>query len=76
MPAIPTSCSRCGASLEPGFIRDKTDHGVERLRWVEGRPERGFLGGVKLRGRQQRDLQALRCSSCGYIELYATDTAG
>ena len=76
MPMAPSNCSRCGASLEPGFIRDKTDRGVGRARWVEGEPEKSFLGGYKLRGKTQHDVQAFRCSSCGHLELYANDATG
>ncbi len=76
MQMAPSNCSSCGASLEPGLIQDKTDHGVGRARWIEGAPEKSFLGGLKLRGKNKYDIRAFRCSSCGHLELYADETVG
>jgi hypothetical protein len=57
--------------MEPGFIPDATYGGTLPMRWVEGVPEKSFLGGLKLRGKKQHPVTADRCRSCGYLELYA-----
>jgi hypothetical protein len=40
--------------------------------WVAGVPKKGWIGGVKLKGRRMSDITTYRCTSCGYLESYAT----
>ncbi|MDQ6635047.1 MAG: hypothetical protein M3Z10_09875 [Gemmatimonadota bacterium] len=40
--------------------------------WAPGEPvRRRFVGGIKSNPKEQLPITALRCSKCGYIELYA-----
>ncbi len=55
--------------MQRGFILDYPDRRV--LRWVSGKPESGFLGIVKIRGKEQRFIETFRCATCGYLESYA-----
>jgi predicted nucleic-acid-binding Zn-ribbon protein len=68
-------CSKCGNSMEAGFI---VDHGhanspqVET--WVEGEPRKSFWSGLKISDRLQLPVTTYRCQTCGYLEAYAVDT--
>ena len=69
MPA--PKCLSCAKSLEQGFLQDHGHAANYDAAWVAGPPERGFLGGVKLRGRTRLGVLALRCTNCGLLHLYA-----
>ena len=65
-------CPKCAAAMAPGFIIDKGDNGsVSAPEWAEGKPERSFWTGVKLRGRERHPVTTFRCTACGYLESYA-----
>lgn len=68
--AEPT-CPKCRAEMEPGFLVDHTYGESSASEWVEGPIEASFWTGVKLRGRERRRVETLRCTGCGYVELYA-----
>ena len=38
----------------------------------EGPPEKSFWTGTKTRGKKQVQVLTYRCSSCGYLESYAS----
>lgn len=65
------TCPKCNSPMEEGFILD-SNHG-ERLvsHWVEGKPEKGFFWGIKVKGRRQLEVMAMRCTVCGFLESYA-----
>jgi hypothetical protein len=42
------------------------------LDWIAHVLEDGWIGGVKLKGRRALDITTYRCTSCGYLESYAT----
>jgi len=42
--------------------------------WVSGSPEKSFLTGTKVKGKEQYTIQSYRCLSCGYLESYARST--
>ena len=42
-------------------------------RWVEGKPEKTFIGAVAFSDRQNYHISAFRCDHCGYLEFYAVD---
>lgn len=44
---------------------------VRPSEWVDGPLEKGWLGGLKLFGKQTFVIKGYRCTSCGYPELYA-----
>jgi hypothetical protein len=65
------TCGKCGGRMEEGFVKDDADNTVTIGVWVQGRPERSFWTGLKLRGRRRIAIAAMRCDRCGYVELYA-----
>jgi hypothetical protein len=71
MHAMPQRCPQCSGSLKEGFVRDLRDRRADSAFWVEGPIERSFFLGVRLRGRRKAEITALRCDSCGRLELFA-----
>jgi predicted nucleic-acid-binding Zn-ribbon protein len=71
MPDVFIVCPKCDATMERGFILDVTDAGKRVSEWVNGAPEYGFFGGLKIEDREQHEVTAYRCVRCGYIEFYA-----
>ena len=69
-------CPKCGRQQARGFVLDRRHHSVNDVsKWVEGEPRRSFWTGMGLKGRRVYAIQAQRCDSCGYVELYAPATA-
>jgi hypothetical protein len=68
--AVP-KCSSCGKALEEGWLQDHGHGANYTTAWVAGAPEKSFVGGAKVRGRQRLRVFALRCPSCGLLHLYA-----
>lgn len=69
---LPTTCPKCAARMEEGFVLDHTQHaGYAQAAWIEGPPTRSFWTGVKIKGREQHPVTTLRCATCGYLESYA-----
>jgi hypothetical protein len=65
-------CSKCGNSMEPGFIVDHGHYNYTQVEtWVEGEPKTSYWSGLKISGRQQLPVTTYRCQSCGYLEAYA-----
>jgi hypothetical protein len=73
MPPNPKSCPKCAKQMEDGFLLDGDQGGPFQGNWAEGKPAFGWFGGLKVFGRVQRPITAFRCTSCGYVELYAID---
>jgi predicted RNA-binding Zn-ribbon protein involved in translation (DUF1610 family) len=69
---VMSSCPKCGAPMEEGFIVDAFDR-VQRVvsTWVEGAPEKSLWNGVRLRGKRRIGTKTFRCTKCGYLESYA-----
>ena len=68
------ACPRCGKRMDEGFILGKgvSDRGYGlTTSWVEGRPQRSFWTGLKLKGRRVLATSTYRCTGCGYLETYA-----
>lgn len=57
--------------MQVGFIADRTDVEVTVSQWMAGKPERSFLTGTKVRGKETRDIRTYRCTQCGFLESYA-----
>ena len=65
--AVPR-CNACGKALEDGFLHS---HGQSyTTTWVGGPVEKKW-GMISLKGRPRLRVFALRCVSCGLIQLYA-----
>ena len=66
-------CPKCRSGMEQGFVLDNT-HGVRVVsRWVPGAPRKSFWVGTALPDEELVPIGAYRCTSCGYLELYARD---
>jgi len=58
--------------MEEGFLGDEGRGSRELVTWVEGKLELGiFLHPKNLGNRIRLPVNALRCTKCGYLELYA-----
>ena len=65
-------CPKCGRQQEQGFVLDRRRHSAaDSAKWVEGEPQRSFWFGLDLKDRGIYAIEAQRCASCGYVELYA-----
>lgn len=67
------TCPKCEGAMEAGFIPDVSYGAVLRTAWLEGVPEKGLLGSLKMRGKRRIEITTLRCTSCGYLESYARE---
>ena len=67
-------CSKCSGTMQIGFLADRTYGAVVAAAWVEGVPEKKWIGGVKLADKRAYLLDMWRCASCGYLESYANRT--
>jgi predicted nucleic-acid-binding Zn-ribbon protein len=64
------ACPKCNCQMEQGFIVDM-GHAVRLVsKWAPGVPRKAFLYKTK-KPEYELPLGAFRCSSCGYVELYA-----
>ncbi|HEX5724126.1 MAG TPA: PF20097 family protein [Longimicrobiaceae bacterium] len=66
-----TRCPKCGSKMEAGFVLEVDGGSAKPARWVEGMPERSFWTGIRLKGRAQIPITAMRCVRCGFLEQYA-----
>ena len=64
-------CPKCKGDMQAGFIPDFTYGSVQASKWVEGDPEKNWVGNVKTSGRLTVAVSAERCTRCGFLELYA-----
>jgi hypothetical protein len=74
------TCPKCNGQMEEGFIVDERHRFYRKVStWVQGRPERSFMTGVRLSGKRTFETKrmfettAFRCTECGYLESYAID---
>jgi predicted nucleic-acid-binding Zn-ribbon protein len=64
-------CPRCQGTMERGYIVDEGYGKKVVSSWASGQPERSIWTGLKLRGKEKRDVTTFRCRRCGYLESYA-----
>lgn len=57
--------------MEGGFVAERNNSLSLPLLWVAGAVRWSLFGGVKLRGRRQLYIATMRCTDCGFLELYA-----
>ena len=67
MPDVSIVCPKCDAAMKEGYILDEG----AVTKWVDGPPEYGLLGGLKVFGHEMHKVKAYRCVKCNYLELYA-----
>ena len=66
------TCPKCGKAMQRGHLPDVAHGQVLQGTWASGDPEpRTFIGGIKWKRKEQVPLTAYRCTSCGFVELYA-----
>jgi hypothetical protein len=53
-----------------GFVIDETHGSKSVSTWMEGAPDRSWLG-LKTKGKAKHEIQTFRCSRCGLLESYA-----
>jgi predicted nucleic-acid-binding Zn-ribbon protein len=75
-----TACPKCEQPMQEGFVLDTDAEllGIGRGvvgQWVEGPIEYGVFGGLKYRNKRSLPITALRCRSCGYLEIYVRNEA-
>lgn len=68
--AAKTACPKCRGKMERGFVLDYTYGARVASTWIEGAPEQGWTG-VRVRGKKSLQIEADRCTSCGFLEFYA-----
>jgi hypothetical protein len=67
-------CPKCNESMVQGFMLDRGHSNLIQVgTWAEGPPKKSFWGNIKLPKSKSIPIGAFRCSSCGYVELYALD---
>ena len=64
-------CLRCDVEMETGYILDASYAMFRVPTWVAGESERSVFSGIKVRGKEQRQLVTFRCPTCGLLESHA-----
>jgi hypothetical protein len=58
--------------MEQGFLLEQRDGNLKDVtEWIEGVPEKGWFGHVKVKHKRQLAVETWRCGRCGYLESYA-----
>ncbi len=57
--------------MHEGYLLDVTYGNRNPVFWVEGPPEPSPWVGLKLKGREVRQVETYRCTRCGYLQSYA-----
>ena len=71
MKKINPKCPECGASMDTGYVIDRSQNSIKPATWIAGKPERNWLTGTKIKGKVQHEVEALRCKRCGLLKFYA-----
>jgi predicted nucleic-acid-binding Zn-ribbon protein len=68
-------CPKCHNQMEQGAILDHLPGGARILGWVKGVPRKSWWRGIYS---EVTDIPigSFRCTTCGYLELYARDEFG
>lgn len=68
----PHECPYCRVTMDEGLVIDRQHHGRPGPQtWAEGPLEKSFWTGVKLKGKQQFEVQTWRCPDCGFLASFA-----
>jgi hypothetical protein len=66
--------------MRAGYLLDKTQPSAfysqgENLEWIAGEAGKKsfWRQGVRLAGKERRNVVTYRCAGCGYLESYAVD---
>lgn len=65
-------CPKCDAEMVSGHLLDRffLERAAKTVQWVEGERVPSFTG-VQPGGEGQLEVDAYRCTECGFVELYA-----
>jgi hypothetical protein len=67
-------CPACRVTMQEGFVIDVGHNGrLLVTEWIEGRPEKGFVGGLKVKGRRRLQTVTFRCPKCGWLIWFAPE---
>ncbi len=70
-------CPSCRISMEHGHVLTGESYRKrERVKWVEGEPEKSALFGYQARGKRQLPAVTWRCPRCGWLLWFAPDVKG
>jgi hypothetical protein len=76
MNAPDPECPACRVKMQEGYVLDAGHGGtLQRIRWIDGRPEKGMMGGQKVKGKRQMDTVTFRCPKCGWLIWFAPELA-
>lgn len=65
-------CSKCGGSLNEGFIIEHAlGNTAFSAKWHPGKPECNVFGGTQIEKDQLIPIRSYRCEQCGFLEFYA-----
>lgn len=70
MPAIIPNCPACQVRMSAGFVLDKAGNNAERVKWIEGVPEKSW-GSYVTKGRLSFEVVAYRCPQCAWVIWFA-----
>jgi hypothetical protein len=66
-------CAKCAAAMEPGMIMDRGAYNISlKQRWTKGGLEFSWKSGLKTSSGPLRSVATWRCTSCGFLESYAS----
>lgn len=66
-----STCPKCQGDMEDGFVLDVGYGTLLPSNWLEGDPDKNWLGNVKITGRRKFAITTRRCTLCGFLESYA-----
>jgi hypothetical protein len=70
MASTTKTCSKCGGRMEQGFVPEAKDHSTRVSMWIEGAPQKSWLG-LKTWKLRKLEIETYRCQRCAYLENYA-----
>ncbi len=71
MSAEPARCPNCGGEMVQGFLFESEGPNRVVSTWVEGPPEKSWLGSAKVPKDTCIPVGTFRCSGCGFLKSYA-----
>jgi hypothetical protein len=66
-------CPKCSNKMELGFFTDFSDSAYTANSWRRGIYNNSFINQLLNDRSEDIEITAYRCTSCGFIELYAIE---
>jgi hypothetical protein len=70
MATVVPECPACRIRMAAGFVLDKAGNSAERVKWIEGQPEKRWSG-YATSGRASYEVVAYRCPQCAWVIWFA-----